>query len=197
MKLNRMCAFVAFVAFSAFPLEAKGIGYFDLGVTLGTRSHYFEEKYDDSKLAVQYGLTLGLSDVYELDVTGTSEVVPDFFEGTNTTMQVLLQRSLLGERNTGTAVSGIGLNTLLGFGVGLSTYHETGEFYPTHLLFSLTPVTIGTPMMGKREKLCSLTLAVNIYDKSISLYFDLMSFDFYLLGSWFQHRPPTSSTQAL
>ncbi|MDD7200487.1 MAG: hypothetical protein SPF89_01690 [Sphaerochaetaceae bacterium] len=197
MKMNRMCAFVAFVAFSTFPLPAKGIGCFDLGVTMGTRSHYFEEKYDESKLAVQYGLTMGLSDVYELDVTGTSEVVPDFFEGTNTTMQVLLQRSLLGERNTGTAVSGIGLNTLLGFGVGLSTYHESGEFYPTHLLFSLTPVTIGTPMMGKREKLCTLTLAVNIYDKSVSLYFDLMSFDFYLLGSWFQHRPPTSSTQAL
>lgn len=178
------------------PAVADGIGAFDLGLSLGTRSHYFEEKYDDSKLAIQYGLTLGLSDVYELDVTGTSEIVPDFFEAKSTSMQILLQRSLLGERNTGTAVSGIGLNTLLGFGVGLSTYHETGEFYPTHLLFSITPITIGTPMMAKREKLCTLTLAVNIYDKSVSLYFDLLSFDFYLLGSWFQHKIPTTSTQA-
>ncbi len=177
----------------ASPLVAEGIGMFDLGLSLGTRSHYFEEEYDDSKLAIQYGLTLGLSDVYELDVNATSEIVPDLFDGKHTTLQVLLERSLLGERSTGTAVSGIGLNTLIGFGMGFSTFHEGGEFYPTHLLFSLTPVTVGTPIMGKRERLCTLTLALNIYDKSLSLYVDLMSFDFYLLGSWLQHRPPTSS----
>lgn len=180
-------------AICAFPLFSEGLGTFDLGFTFGTRSHYFEEKYDDSKLALQYGLTIGLSDVYELDVTGTSEVIPDFFEGDNTTMQVLLQRSLLGPRSTGTYISGIGLNTLLGFGLGFSTYHDGGEFYPTHLLFSLTPAAIGTPVMGKREKLFTLTLAVNIYDKSVSLYFDLLSLDLYALGGWWNHPAPVSS----
>lgn len=196
VHMRKRCAAGLLLALLLAPLGALDLGTMDLGFSLGMTSHYFEREYDDEKLAFSYGLTLGLSDVYELDVTGTSELIPDFLEGDSTVLRVMLSRSMLGERSTGTYYSGIGINTLVGFGMGFSTFHEGGEFYPTHLLFSVTPVTVGTPVMGKREKLCTLTLAVNVYEKSVSLFVDLVSFDFYALGSWRQHRPPQPSDRS-
>jgi len=166
-------------------LSAK-TDYFDLGVTVGSRSHFFERGYDTSKLSLQYGLTMGLSDVYELDITATSQLVPSFFG--DTSAQVLIQRSLLGFRNSGTEIAGMGFNMLLGAGVGFSTYNPYAKFSLTHLLVSFTPAVAGSPSLCKRERLLTFTLGINIYTQQVSLYLDILTDDFYFLGTYKDHQ---------
>jgi hypothetical protein len=172
----------------AFPLFGDGLGNFDLGFTLGTRSHFFE-KDDTAKLAVNYGLTIGVSDVWEVDVTASSQLVPGFFADGG--LQVMLQRSLLGFRNSGKNIAGMGYNMLAGFGVGFTTYNQYGKFYPTHLLFTLTPAAVGSPSLRKRERLLTLTLGINLYTQQFSLYLDIITDDFYVLGTYKDHPLPS------
>lgn len=170
----------------SFPLAAKeGESYFDLGFSLGTRSHFLESS-DTSKLSIQYGVTMGLSDLWELDFSATTQLVPSFFKDGG--LQVLLQRSLLGFRNSGHNVAGMGYNMLFGAGVGFTTYNPEGKFYPTHILLSFTPLAVGSPALRKRERALTLTLAINMYTQQFSIYFDILTDDFYVIGTY-KDRP--------
>ena len=80
---------------------------------------------------------MGLSDDWELDLQANSALVPHFFG--DTTVAILLQNSLLGQRSTGTRVAGLGVNTLLGAGLLLTDYFPGDYLLPTHILLSLTP----------------------------------------------------------
>lgn len=157
-------------------------GTFDLGITLGTSAHWGEDAYDQSKLKLAWGLTMGISDDWELDLQANSSLVPFFFG--DTTVAVLLQKSLLGQRSTGTKVAGLGVNTLLGAGVLLSDYFPGNFMLPTHVLLSLTPLVVGNPISAKRERAFTVTLAYNFITTQVSVLFDLLKYDFYLVGTY-------------
>jgi hypothetical protein len=162
-------------------------GTFDLGLTLGTSSHFYENTYDNETVKFVWGATIGMTDILELDLQANSQLVPVFFGDTN--VSVLVQRTLIGQRNTGKKVAGIGVNTLVGAGVMFSDYDEGGQFGPTHLLVSITPISIGSPYAGKRERILSLTLAYNLYSSQVSLVMDLLKYDFYTIGTYRDFRP--------
>ena len=122
-------------------------GTFDLGITLGTTTHWGESSSDTSKLKLAWGVTMGVSDVWELDLQANSALVPQFFG--DTTVAVLIQRSQLGQRSTGTRVAGLGVNTLLGAGILFSDYFPGNFMMPTHILFSVTPLIVGNPISAK------------------------------------------------
>lgn len=168
-------------------IPALFAGTFDLGFTLGTNTHFYEQSYDNGAVKFAYGVTVGMTDVLEFDIQANSQLVPRFFGDTNVLM--LVQRTLQGQRNTGKKIAGIGVNTLVGAGVMFSDYHQGGQFAPTHLLFSVTPITIGSPFAGKRERVMSFTLTYNIYSSQISLMVDLLKDDFYLIGTYRDWRP--------
>jgi len=156
---------------------------FDLGITLGTAAHWGESsQYDSSKLKLAWGVTVGLSDDWELDLQANSALVPQFFG--DTTVAVLLQKSLLGQRSTGTKVAGLGVNTLLGAGVLLSDYFPGNYMLPSHILFSLTPFIVGNPISAKRERAFTVMVAYNFLTSQVSVLFDLLKFDFYLVGTY-------------
>ncbi|AEV30494.1 hypothetical protein SpiGrapes_2737 [Sphaerochaeta pleomorpha str. Grapes] len=168
-------------------IPALFAGTFDLGFTLGTNTHFYEHSYDNDAVKFAYGATIGMTDILELDLQANSQLVPRFFADTN--VLVMVQRTLQGQRNTGKKIAGIGVNTLVGAGVMFSDYHEGGQFVPTHLLFSVTPITIGSPYAGKRERILSFTLAYNMYNNQISLVMDLLKNDFYVIGTYRDWRP--------
>jgi len=158
-------------------------GTFDLGITLGTTSHWGESSYDPSKLTLAWGVTMGIKDDLELDLQANSALVPQFFG--DTTVAILVQKSLLGQRSTGTRVAGLGVNTLLGAGLLLSDYYDPGNFMlPTHILVSLTPLIVGNPISTKRERAFTVTLAYNFITSQVSVFFDLIKYDFYLVGTY-------------
>jgi hypothetical protein len=72
----------------------------------------------------------------------------------------------------------------MGAGIMISPYREEGTLGVSHVLLSLTPVTIGSPVMGKRERMLSLTLAYNLSNGQIGLLFDLIKYDFYVVGTY-------------
>ena len=157
-------------------------GTFDLGITLGTTTHWGEQSYDQSKLKLAWGVTLGISDDWELDLQANSALVPQFFG--DTTVAILLQNSLLGQRSTGTRVAGLGVNTLLGAGLLLTDYFPGDYLLPTHILLSLTPLAVGNPISAKRERAFTLTLAYNFITNQVSVLFDLVKYDFYVVGTY-------------
>lgn len=157
-------------------------GTFDLGITLGTSAHWGESVYDTSKLKLAWGVTVGISDDWELNVLANSALVPRFFG--DTTVAILLQNSLLGQRSTGTRVAGLGVNTLLGAGLLLSDYFPGDYLLPTHILLSLTPLVVGNPISAKRERAFAVTLAYNFLTNQVSVLFDLVKYDFYVVGTY-------------
>ena len=157
-------------------------GTFDLGLTLGTAAHWGEPLYDSSKLKMAWGVTVGISDDWELDVQANSALVPHLFG--DTSVAVLLQKSMLGQRSTGTQVAGLGVNTLLGAGILVSDYFPGDYLLPTHILFSLTPLVVGNPISAKRERAFNVTLAYNFHTSQVSVLFDLVKYDFYLVGTY-------------
>lgn len=157
-------------------------GTFDLGITLGTSAHWGERQYDSSKLKMAWGVSVGISDVWELDVQANSALVPHLFG--DTTVSVLLQKSLLGQRSTGTKVAGLGVNTLLGAGLLFSDYFPGDYLMPTHILVSLTPLVVGNPISAKRERAFTVSLAYNFITTQVSVLFDLVKYDFYVVGTY-------------
>lgn len=155
-------------------------GTFDLGITLGTNTHW--GSYDPSKLTLAWGVSVGISDDWELDLQANSALVPQLFGDTN--VAVLLQKSLLGQRSTGTRVAGLGVNSLLGAGLLFSDYFPGNYWLPTHILFSLTPLVVGNPISTKRERAFSVTLAYNFITTQVSVLFDLIKYDFYVVGTY-------------
>jgi hypothetical protein len=157
-------------------------GTFDLGITLGTTAHWDESSSDSSKLKLAWGVTIGVSDDWELDLQANSALVPQFFG--DTSVAVLLQKSLLGQRSTGTRVAGLGVNTLLGAGLLFSDYFPGKYLMPTHIILSLTPLIVGNPISAKRERAFSVTFAYNFLTTQVSVLFDLIKYDFYLVGTY-------------
>jgi uncharacterized membrane protein len=157
-------------------------GTFDLGITLGTATHWGESSHDTSKLKLAWGVTLGISDVWELDLQANSALIPHFFG--DTTVAVLMQKALLGQRSTGTRVAGLGVNTLLGAGLLISDYFPGNFMMPTHILFTVTPLMVGNPVSAKRERAFTLTLAYNFLTAQVSVLFDLIKYDLYLVGTY-------------
>ncbi|MGH0054193.1 MAG: hypothetical protein ACQ5SW_12455 [Sphaerochaetaceae bacterium] len=181
--MHKKVLLIGMIVLFAFPLYA---GVFDLGITLGTNTHFLEKALDPSRIKVSWGLSAGLNDVWELDLQTDTQLVPDPFA--TSSVSLLLQRTLLGQRSTGTAVSGVGINTLIGAGIMASPYREDGTFGVSHILLSLTPVTVGSPVAAKRERLLSLTLAYNLSNGKIGVFFDLIKYDFYVVGTYKDYR---------
>lgn len=178
-KVLLVCMIIGF----AFPLFA---GYFDVGLTLGTNAHWGEKDLDPSRLKLAWGASFGLTDVWELDIQTDTQLVPKFLGSHSVSM--LVQRTLLGQRSTGGQTAGVGVNSLVGVGAMISPYTPEEKITLSHLLVSLTPITIGSPITGKRERVLTLTLAYNLHTKQVAVFFDLLKFDFYVRGSYRDYR---------
>ncbi len=177
--MRKLCTILVALLFVCTSLFA---GTFDLGVTLGTNTHWGDESFDTSKLKMAWGVTMGISDDWELDLQANSSLIPQFFG--DTTVAVLLQKSLLGQRSTGTKVAGLGVNTLLGAGLLFTDYFPGDYLLPTHILLSLTPLAVGNPISAKRERAFTLTFAYNFITNQVSVLFDLIKYDLYVVGTY-------------
>ncbi len=153
----------------------------DLGFTFGQGALSFS-KYTDPGLSVVLGTTLGLTQRVELDVTALVELIPNPFASAMLGIEVGV--GLLGERSFGDNRAGIGINTMLSAGMLLSDHTPNGQFAPTHVLLAVTPVTVGTPYSGKRERLGKMGVAWNFWDNSFSMYWSVALYDLYVGGTW-------------
>lgn len=154
---------------------------FDLGITFGHGALSFN-KYTGPGLSMTLGLTMGLSQRMEIDLVSLIELVPRPFGDIVVGAEVAY--ALLGERSFGDNRAGIGINTYLSAGLLFSNHTPNGNYAPTYLTLSVTPVAVGSPYSGKRERLAKMGVAWNFMDNSVSMYWSVALYDYYLVGTW-------------
>ena len=91
------------------PLSAKN-KYFDFAFMIGQGNYTWPVE----GIGVSYGFDVGLTDKIEFGFWGVSQVIPQPFK--SNVLGGELSFALLGQRNTGSKVSGVNMNTLISLG---------------------------------------------------------------------------------
>lgn len=157
--------------FLALPLFASP--YFDFAFMLGQSN--FTWPLDG--IGVSYGFSMGITDNLELDVWGSSKLIPEPF-GTNI-LCAEISTTLLGQRNTGSKVSGVNVNTLLSLG-GFWKSDDNG----LGVMLGLTPIALGSPSNVRRERCLRTNVGWDFRNKKLIVLFSPMDVEIYIKGTY-------------
>jgi len=135
-----------------------------------------------SGLDFSYGINLGLTRRSEMSLWGESQLTPEFFG--KSAMGLGFSFSLMGDISTASKIAGVGINTLINAGVIFTTDNPWEYFIPTDIYLSVTPITIGNPVSGKRERLLEMGVTYNYFENRFGFLFSLLKFDYYVRGSY-------------
>ena len=170
---------IIFVLLSLFVLSLNAGDTFDVSLSFG---QYSGSSFAKESLNLRYGLNVGLTKRSEVMLWGACELTPSLLKhnkyGAGFTM------ALLGDRSTGSKVQGPSCNTLVSAGLIASKENDDNEMKLTSLYVSLTPFSLGTPIMGKRERMFELGAEYNWCKNKFSLFFSVINFDYYIHGTW-------------
>ncbi len=147
--------------------------YNDVGLVLGVGM----TKVPTKEVSFSYGVDLGLTKKLEVELWGISDILPQ--PGANTVVGLDLVYSLLGERNTGSKVSGINLNSLASIGAFYS-FTDQGA----GLSIGIAPLAVGSPSISKREKLMKTNVGWDFVNKKVLVAFSMVELGVYLKGTF-------------
>ena len=122
------------------PLSAKN-KYFDFAFMIGQGNYTWPVE----GIGVSYGFDVGLTDKIEFGFWGVSQVIPQPFK--SNVLGGELSFALLGQRNTGSKVSGVNMNTLISLG-GFWKTDDNG----LGVMVGVTPLAVGSPALSRRER---------------------------------------------
>ena len=147
--------------------------YYDISLSIGHGIYRWPEK----GISFSYGMNVGLSERWEMEVWGVSELLPMPFA--NNMFGIDFSAAILGPRSTASKVAGSGINTLIGI----------GGFYRTDNngagpMVSITPLTVGSPISGRRERLFRTAVGYDAVNNSVVVLFSLLDIDFYVRGTY-------------
>ena len=162
---------VLLVLLSVLPLAAGD--YHDVALGFGHQTYKWPEK----GISLSYSLSIGLTERMELDIWGSSELVPRPF-GSNL-LGAELSFALMGPRSTASRVAGSGINTLLSVG-GFYRIDNNGA----GPMIAITPLTVGSPITGHRERILRTGVGYDFVNWEFVITFSLISIDYYVRGSW-------------
>jgi len=128
------------------------------------------------------GVSFGLTKRIEMNLEVVTPLVPRPVSDVVAGLEVGV--SLLGDRNRDIYYNGNSINTVASLGLFASDHAEDGRFLPTYLTLRITPVTIGTPLIGKRESLMPVGVAWNFREKTLGVFMSIMLYDHYIKGTW-------------
>ena len=169
--MRRKISVLAVILFLSIPAFAGD--YHDIALGFGHQTYKWPEK----GISFSYSFSLGLTERMELDIWGNSEAVPKPFA--SNLFGVDLTFSLLGARSTASRVAGSGINLLLSVG-GFYSPPDNGA----GPMISITPLTVGTPISGSRERLLRTGVGYDFVNWKFVITFSLLSVDYYVRGSW-------------
>lgn len=153
------------------PLSAGD--HHDISLSIGHGIYRWPEK----GISFSYGVNIGLSERWEMDLWGVSELLPIPFS--DNMFGIDFSAALLGPRSTASRIAGSGMNTLIGI----------GGFYRTDNngagpMISITPLTIGSPVSGRRERLFRTAVGYDAVNNGVVVLFSLLDIDFYVRGTY-------------
>ncbi|MCR5731501.1 MAG: hypothetical protein K6G51_00965 [Sphaerochaetaceae bacterium] len=151
----------------------------DVSLSFG---QYSGPSFAKESLNLRYGVNIGLTKRSEVMVWGASELTPNIFN--HNKIGAGLSFALLGNRSTGSKVQGPSCNMLITAGLIAGRENDENEFRVTSCYLSVTPFTLGTPIMGRRERMFEVGAEYNWYKNKFSLFISVINFDYYIHGSW-------------
>lgn len=154
------------------PLSA-GNDYFDFAFMLGQGNY----QWPLEGIGVSYGVEIGLTDKLEFGVWGTSELIPVPFS--STLLGAEFSYALMGQRNTGSKVSGVNMNMLLSLG-GFWKTDDNG----LGVMVGITPLAVGSPSLMKRERCLRTNLGWDFVNKKLIVSFSPLDVDIYIKGTY-------------
>ena len=63
-----------------------------------------------------------------------------------------------------------------------------GSFLPSGVFLNITPITIGTPIHGRRERAFEIGCAYDWFENKFKFTFSFIKLDFYVRGSWRDYK---------
>ena len=154
------------------PLSAKN-NCFDFAFMLGQGNYTWPLE----GIGVSYGMDMGLTDTVEFGVWGVSELIPQPFESNLLCAEVSI--ALMGQRNTGSKVSGVNINTLLSIG-GFWKTDDNG----LGVMVGITPLAVGSPALERRERCLRTNVGWDFVNNKLIVAFSPMDVDIYLKGTY-------------
>ena len=167
---------VVLLAILSLPLFAD---HFDISFFYG---HQGAGVPNPEGINMTYGMNVGLTGRLEASIWLESMLTPNFF-GDNA-LGLSVSFALLGERSTGGKISGASLNMLANAGIIFNTDNTRDLFLPTAAYLSITPLTLGNPIIGRRERLAEVGVLYNWMENSWGFFFSFLKLDWYARGSW-------------
>lgn len=147
--------------------------HFDIAFSFGQDNY----KWWNNGISFSYGMNFGLSERVEFDIWGISDVIPKPFDSNMFGADISI--ALLGRRSSGTKVAGSGINMLLSIGGFYRTdNHGAGP------IISLTPLTVGSPITGRRERLLKTGIGWDFVNNNLVVTFSLLNLDYYVRGTY-------------
>lgn len=133
-------------------------------------------------LNLYYGMTVGLTSRLETSLWGESTLTPGFFR--DNALGLSLSWALSGDRTTGTSVPGSAINMFINTGMMFTMHNDRNMFLPTTAYVSFTPLTLGSSVIGRRERFLEVGVSYNWAENRFGFFFSLFKFDYYVHGSW-------------
>ena len=154
------------------PLSAKN-KYFDFAFMIGQGNYTWPAE----GIGVSYGFDVGLTDKIEIGFWGVSQVIPQPFK--SNVLGGELSFALLGQRNTGSKVSGVNMNTLISLG-GFWKTDDNG----LGVMVGVTPLAVGSPALSRRERCLRTNIGWDFVNKKLLVVFSPMDVDIYIKGTY-------------
>ena len=145
---------------------------YDISFFFGTGT----KEWMENGVSFMYGMNFGLSEHIEFSLGGHSSLVPFF---TKNMIYGEFSYALLGPRSTGSKVAGNGINMLLSLG-GYYDFYDSGA----GVYLSWTPLTVGNPMTGKRDRIFKINAGYDIVHNKAFVFFSFFLYDIYVRGTW-------------
>ncbi|MFA5852694.1 MAG: hypothetical protein WC820_08335 [Spirochaetales bacterium] len=127
-----------------------------------------------------FGATYGITRYLEAGVAIIPRLTPKPFDDIFVEEHVGV--SLFGERVKASGGPAVYINTLLdaGFIFGAHNVISGAPVYSRALFLRITPITLGNPYYGRRDRMLSVGLVYDYDANSTSLFVSLIAADFYL-----------------
>ena len=154
-------------------LSLSASDHHDISLSFGHSMYRWPER----GISFSYGINIGLSERWEMGLWGISEAVPHPFQ--SNLFGLDFSYALMGRRSTASKVAGSGINTLI----------SAGGFYRTDNngagpIISITPLTVGSPVTGRRERLLKTGVGYDAVNNEIVVIFSLLNLDYYVRGTY-------------
>ena len=150
------------------PLSAKN-NFFDFAFMIGQGNYTWPVE----GIGVSYGFDVGLTDKIEFGFWGVSQVIPQPFK--SNVLGGELSFALLGQRNTGSKVSGVNMNTLISLG-GFWKTDDNG----LGVMVGVTPLAVGSPALSRRERCLRTNIGWDFINKKLLVVFSPMDVDIHI-----------------